>query len=122
MAAARRCGCGAATVWVRSTEFSGDHPYCQAYAQGGRPMDDEQDDPADGDHFSEHERHALLLALAQGMAERGGFTEEDAAAMMDWADSARVNANLLVLALAGRLDLAVGPDGVTFGARGVWTQ
>lgn len=35
--------CGAPAEWVRSTQFAGDHPYCEHHAKKEDDFDDEGD-------------------------------------------------------------------------------
>lgn len=61
------------------------------------------DYPPDAPALSQAECCRLIASLAAGMADRGGFTEQQARALLDWAARVRLDAALVDLVIRGEL-------------------
>lgn len=59
--------------------------------------------------LSSEEIQNLILAIGRG--QHDGFSDEDAQALVDWATEVRINHEILTLALEGRINASIGPDG-----------
>lgn len=61
--------------------------------------------------LTEQEKRSLIMRLAAGSQEIGGFTESEAERLIEWAHQTRTDAGLLQLLLEGRANVRIEADG-----------